>query len=118
MEESTNSQPRDSPLENFSAAASHIILIERGLISTALNKIEYLAMERHLSEDQVIQCLDRIGDGSSMLGRAGRYAQILIDRITNDLTRSKGNVVSPQTAQEAIRLATDEYQISVSRAQK
>ena len=118
MEDSTNSQPRDSRLEKFSAAASQIISIERGLTSAALDKIGYLATEQHLSEDQVIECLDRIGDGNSTLGRVGRYEQMFLDRMANDLTMPNGNVLSPQTAQEAIRLATDEYQISVSRAQQ
>ena len=118
MEPSTNPQPRDSRLEKFSATASHIISTERGLTSTALSKIRYLATEQHLSENQVIECLDRIGDGSPTLGRVGRYEQMFLDRLSADLSRVRGTVLSPTTAQEAIRLAADEYQISASRAQQ
>ncbi len=118
MDQSFESQPRDSRLEKFSDAACNIISVERGLTSTALSKIRHLAMQQHLSEDQVIECLDRIGDGGSTLGRVGRYEQIFLDRLDAVLPRLNGAVLTPQKAQEAIRLATEEYQISAQRAQQ
>ncbi len=118
MDPSFESQPRDSRLERFSAAASNIISIERGLTATALNKIRHLANEQRLSEDQVSACLDRIGDGGSALGRVGRYEQVFLDRLNADLAKTNASVLSPQESQTLIRLAGVEYQISSSRAQQ
>lgn len=118
MDQSFEPQPRDSRLEKFSAAATNIISVERGLTSTAWKKIRSLAREQRLSEAQVIECLNRISDGGSALGRVGRYEQIFLDRLNNDLSRINGSVLSPKTAQESIQLAAVEYQIGAPRARQ
>ena len=118
MENPTNLQPRDSRLENFTTAASNIIATQRGLTPLALSKIHHLANEQHLSNDQVTQCLNKIGDGGSSLGRVGRYEQIFLERLATDLSELPGAVLSPTNAQEAIQIATDEFQIGSLRARQ
>ena len=118
MDHSLEPQPRDSRLETFSAAASNMIALEKGLTWTAISKIRALAAQQHLTEDQLAECLDRIAEGGSALGRVGRYEQIFLDRLNADLIKIRGAVLSPQMAQELIRSGTVEYQISVPRAQQ
>ena len=118
MDKAFELQPRDSRLEKFSATVGNIISVERGLTSTALSKIRHLASKQHLSEDQIIECLDRIGGGGSALGRIGRYEQIFLDRLDTDLSRTSGAVLSPQQTQTLIRLATVEFQIGAPRAEQ
>jgi len=116
VEDQVTPQPRDSRLDQFSAAASNIISIDRGLTKTALVKIRHLAEQQHISDEQVIECLNKISAGGSALGRVGRYEQLFLDRLAADLPKTSSAVLSPVMEQQAIQIATEEFQISASRA--
>ena len=118
MQPSSDALPRDSRLENFSAAAGNIISLQRGLTPAALIKIRHLAAAQHLTEDQIIACLDRIGAGTSKLGRVGRYEQVFLDRLNDQFSKTSATVLSPRAAREALEWAEEEFQISASRAQQ
>ena len=120
MENQATPQPRDSRLEQFVTTARNIIMIERGLTSTAMVKIRYLAKRQQLSNDQVESCLSQISGGNSSLGRVGRYEQLFLDRLATDLpaiSNAEASGVLPPTIQrQAIQIAIDEFQIKETRA--
>ncbi len=108
--------PRDSRLEQFSIAASSILSIERGLTTAALVKLRALAAQQRLADEQVEECLNRIGAQDTVLGRVGRYEQLFLDRLTKDLSKLPSAVLAPMLEKQVIQMAVDEFQISKVRA--
>ncbi len=105
----------DPFLRSFLRQAVAVIAADKGLTDSSREKLKKIASELGLSDRTFHDAIEQLKDPGNSLG-LNRYEQTFVDRISKELQKFKGDVLSIRYEKRLAEVAENKYQIPPIRA--